>query len=170
MALVVKNLPANAGNIRDVGFIPRSGRYSGSGHINLLQHSCLENPMERGAWGVTVHRASRNQTWLNRLSALACMSNNIVYHFYYYLKSMSEFLIISNTRYWIKFLLFPCVIYCDDSVCHPGISQHGFCPESQQSNFVQRLVVLTFLIYHPGFFQSSRSSHIGHPNDLIVQY
>lgn len=54
----------------------------------------------------TVHRASRSQTWLNRLSTLACMSNNIVYHFYYYLKSMSEFLIISNARYWLSFFYF----------------------------------------------------------------
>ena len=44
---VVKNLPANVG---DVGSIPGSGRSSGGGHGNLLQYSCLENPMDRGAW------------------------------------------------------------------------------------------------------------------------
>ena len=49
VALVVKNLPASAGDARDSGFIPMSGRSPGGGHGNSLQHSCLENPMDRGA-------------------------------------------------------------------------------------------------------------------------
>ena len=53
--LVVKNLPANAGDIRDSGSIPGSGRFPGEGHGNPLQYSCLENPMDRGAWWATVH-------------------------------------------------------------------------------------------------------------------
>ena len=48
--LVVKNLPANAGDLRDTGSIPGSGRTPGERHGNPLQYSCLENPMERGAW------------------------------------------------------------------------------------------------------------------------
>ena len=48
-ALVVKNTPANAGDIRDEGSIPRSGRSPGGGHGNPLQYSYLENPMDRGA-------------------------------------------------------------------------------------------------------------------------
>ena len=47
---VVKNLPANAGDGRDVGSIPRSGRSPGEGNGNPLQYSCLENFMDRGAW------------------------------------------------------------------------------------------------------------------------
>ena len=50
MVLVVKNLPANAGDIRDVGLIPGSLRSPGGGHGNPLRYSCLENPMDRGAW------------------------------------------------------------------------------------------------------------------------
>ena len=50
MALVVKNMPASAGDIRDVGSIPGLGRSPGGGHGNLLQYSCLENPMDKGAW------------------------------------------------------------------------------------------------------------------------
>ena len=51
VALVVKNLPANAGDIRDTGLISGLGRSpGGGGHGNLLKYSCLENPMERGAW------------------------------------------------------------------------------------------------------------------------
>ena len=48
--LVVKNLPASAGNIREVGSIPGSGRSPGGGNGNPLQYFCLENPMDRGAW------------------------------------------------------------------------------------------------------------------------
>ena len=48
--LVVKNLPASAGDLRDAGLIPRSGRSSGGGHGNPLQYSCLENLMDREAW------------------------------------------------------------------------------------------------------------------------
>ena len=50
---VVKNLPANEGATGDVGFIPGSERSPGGGHGNLLQYSCLGNPMDRGAWGAT---------------------------------------------------------------------------------------------------------------------
>ena len=50
VALVVKNLPANAGDVRDAGSIPGLGRSSKEGHSNPLQYSCLENPMDRGAW------------------------------------------------------------------------------------------------------------------------
>ena len=52
--LVVKNLPASTGDIRDVGLIPGSGRSPGGGHGNPLQYSCLENPLDRGAWWATV--------------------------------------------------------------------------------------------------------------------
>jgi len=58
MALVVKNLPANAGDIRDSGLIP------GGGNSNPLQYSCLENPMDRGTWWTTLHRVAKNQTQL----------------------------------------------------------------------------------------------------------
>ena len=46
---MVKNLPANAGEVRDAGSVPRLGRSPGEGHGNPLQYSCLENPMDRGA-------------------------------------------------------------------------------------------------------------------------
>ena len=50
MALVVKNLSANAGDVREVGLIPGLGRCSGVGNGTLLQYSCLENSMDKGAW------------------------------------------------------------------------------------------------------------------------
>ena len=51
VALVVKNPPANTGDVRDMGLIPGLGRSPGGGHGNLLQYSCLKNPMDRGATG-----------------------------------------------------------------------------------------------------------------------
>ena len=57
--LVVKNLPANAEDVRDLGSIPGSGRFLGGGHGNPLQHSCLENHMDRGARQAIVHRVAK---------------------------------------------------------------------------------------------------------------
>ena len=62
MVLVAKNAPANAGDLRDMGLIPGLGRSPGGGHGNSLQFSCLENPMDRGAWRATVHRVA--QSWI----------------------------------------------------------------------------------------------------------
>ena len=68
MVLVVKNPPANAEDIRDEGSIPRSGRSPGEGNGNPLQYSCLENPMDRGAWWATIFRVSKSQTQLKQCS------------------------------------------------------------------------------------------------------
>ena len=70
LALVVKNTSANAGDVRDVSSIPRSGRSPGGGHGNPLQYSCLDSSMDRGAWRATVHRVAKNQTRLKCLSSL----------------------------------------------------------------------------------------------------
>ena len=64
MMLVVKNLPANAGEVRDTGLIPRLVRSPGGEHDNPFQYSCLENPMDRGAWWATVYGAAQGQTQL----------------------------------------------------------------------------------------------------------
>ena len=64
MALVVKNPPANAGDIRDTGSIPGSGKSPGEGNGNPLQYSCLENPMDRGAWWATAYNVVESWTRL----------------------------------------------------------------------------------------------------------
>ena len=61
---MVKNLPANAGDVRDAGLIPGSGRSPGRGHVNPLQYSCLGNPMDKGAWWVVVHRVAQSRKLL----------------------------------------------------------------------------------------------------------
>ena len=68
VALVVKNLPANAGDIRDGGSILGWGKSPRGGHGNPLQYSCLENPLDRKTWWATVQRVTKSQTWLNWLS------------------------------------------------------------------------------------------------------
>ena len=62
VAVVVKSLPASAGDVRDMGLILESGRSPGGGHGNPLQYSCLENPMDRGAWQAIVHRVTESDT------------------------------------------------------------------------------------------------------------
>ena len=62
--LVVKNLPTSAGDVRDAASIPGSGRSPEKGTGNPLQYSCLENPMDKGAWWTTVHSVGQSWTWL----------------------------------------------------------------------------------------------------------
>ena len=62
MALVIKNPPASARDIRDTRSVPKSGRSSGGRHGNPLQYSCLENPMDEGTWQATVQRVTKSWT------------------------------------------------------------------------------------------------------------
>ena len=65
---MVKNPPANGGYVRDTGLIPGLGRSPGGEKGTLLQDSCLENPMDRRAWRVTVHGVAKSQTQLRNLN------------------------------------------------------------------------------------------------------
>ena len=65
---MVKDPSTNAGDIRDTGSIPGSGRSRGGGHGKPLQYSCLENPMDRGAWQAPLHRVTQSRTQLKQLS------------------------------------------------------------------------------------------------------
>ena len=70
VVIVVKNPPANAGDVKVVSSIPRSRRSPGGGHGNPLQYFCLRNPMDRGDWWATVNRVTKSWTGLKRLSIL----------------------------------------------------------------------------------------------------
>ena len=59
---MVKNLAANAEDLRDLGSVSGLARFPGAGNGNLLQYSCLENPMDRGAWWAMVHRVTKTET------------------------------------------------------------------------------------------------------------
>ena len=64
VVLGIKNMTANAGDIREAGSVPGLGRSSGGGCVNPLQYPCLENPMDRGAWLDTVYRVTKSWTRL----------------------------------------------------------------------------------------------------------
>ena len=70
-----KESSCNAGGTGDMGSIPESGRSPGGGPGVPLQYSCLENPMERGAWRATVHRVTKSRTRLSNLSRHACRTS-----------------------------------------------------------------------------------------------
>ena len=96
--LVVKNWPTSAGDIRDAGSIPGPGRSPGGGPGNPLQCSCLENPMDRGAWRAADLRVAQSQTRLKRLSTHA---HSIPKGF------LSDFQIISNPWFKISWVMVP---------------------------------------------------------------
>ena len=66
---VIKNPPANARDTGDAGSIPGSGRSSGGGNGNPLQYSCLENPMDRGAWWATIRRVAKESDTTQQLNS-----------------------------------------------------------------------------------------------------
>ena len=70
MWLSSKESACNAGDTRDAGLIPGSGRSPGGRNGNPLQNSCRENPMDKGAWWATVHRVANSQTQLTQLSTI----------------------------------------------------------------------------------------------------
>ena len=76
MVLVVKNPPVNAGDVRDLGLIPGSGRSPGGGHGNPLQYSCLERRTEEPGWA-TIHRVAKSWTQLKQLSTHAHNSQSV---------------------------------------------------------------------------------------------
>ena len=84
--LLLKNLHAKSGDRRDLGLIPGWGRSSGGGHGNPFQYSCLENPMDSGAWWATVHGVTKSHTWLKWLSAhrpiSAVQQSDTILHIY----------------------------------------------------------------------------------------
>ena len=67
---MVKTPPANAGDIRNAGSNPGLGRSPGEGNGNPLQYSCLENPMDRGAWQATIHKITKSRTELKQLKEI----------------------------------------------------------------------------------------------------
>ena len=78
MGLEVRNLPASAGDTRESGSIPGSGRSLGGGHSNPLKYSCLENPMDRGACWVTVQGVAKSWTQLKQLSMHTCLAATVL--------------------------------------------------------------------------------------------
>ena len=76
---MIKNPPANAGDIRDVGSIPGSESFPGGGHGNPLQYSCIANSMNRGAWRAMVQRVAKSQTRLKQLKTHTHIHTCVLY-------------------------------------------------------------------------------------------
>ena len=96
---VVKNPPAKAGDARDMGSIPESGRFPGKGNDKPLQYSCLENSKDRGDWQATVHGVTKRQTWLRDWAHMHVISTLFSFSF----PSYGKFI------FWVIFLILPIV-------------------------------------------------------------
>ena len=103
--LVEKNLPASARNPRDMGSIPESGRSAGGGNGTPLQYSCLENPMDRGAWWAAVHRTITSQT---RLSHQAHIVTNVLFFFF---SCLAPVFYLGSAGINKGLSMFPCLMY-----------------------------------------------------------
>ena len=102
---MVKNPSANVGDIRDMNLIPGLGRSPGTGNGNPLQYSCLENPMDRGSWGVvgevggvgTVHRVTKTSTRLSMHAFTICIYHAFTIGIYHLERSMEEMSLPQST-------------------------------------------------------------------------
>ena len=83
---MVKNPPASAGDARDTGSIPGSGRSPEGGNGNPLQYSCLENPMNRGARWAAVHRVTKSQTQLSKSARINELARRNPFTMYVYIR------------------------------------------------------------------------------------
>ena len=99
---MVKNIPANVGDVRDTGLIPGLGRSPGGGHGNPLQFSCLENPMDRRAWQATVHRVAKSWMGLNRHACTTVTDESVSLSRFWVLGRQTEPLLSSKSLFSCK--------------------------------------------------------------------
>ena len=105
VALMVKNLPASARDVRDMGSILGSGRSPGGGHGNPLQYSYLEDPTDREAWWATVHRVTKSRTQLKQLSIEQDSTAHPFMDRSYYMSSLRD---IKFHKFCAFYLFGPC--------------------------------------------------------------
>ena len=155
VALVVKSPPAHAGNLRDAGSIPRLGRSPGEGNGNPLQYSCLENPMDRGAWWATIHGVTKGQAQLKRLSRHAStlpLINKTYLHYKYFTYMHTDFSVSTGLHSMHACSVaysFPAT--CDPMDCSPpGSSVHGI----SQTRLVEWIAISSsrWLVESTGYF------------------
>ena len=100
VALVVKNMPANAGDIRGVGLIPGSGRSPGRGHDNPLQYACLENPMDRSLVGYTPKGRKMVKLYYTDLTQAESVAKSLVHSYF----SKFTHLMFESNKIFFKYL------------------------------------------------------------------
>ena len=109
---MVKNLPANAGDVRDVSSIPRLGRCPGVGNGTPLQYSCLKNSLGRGTWWATVHGVAKSWTWLStHMRPLAQHLSKESQSFVKYKVESQGLLSVSCTDFWFSDQYTTCKIF-----------------------------------------------------------
>ena len=107
MVLVIKNPPATAGDARDTGSIPGSGRSPGGGHGNPVKYSCLENPIDKGVWWVTVHGITKSRTQLKACTQTHTDLNIVQAPFFKFSEQISIKILSSNQLYSNEKILLP---------------------------------------------------------------
>ena len=121
VASLVENLPASAGDARETGSIPGSGRPPGGGHGNPLQYSYLKYPMDRGAWRATVHRIIKS--WAQLSSLAHC--NNYIYKIYKLNIYICKFYFFVKMSRYFPLSVLTCL---RGSTCSPDFPAHPSTP------------------------------------------
>ena len=102
--LVVKNLPANAGDLRDMGLISGLGRSPAGGNGNRLQCSCLENPRDKGAWWAAIYGVTQSQTRLKQLSSSSSSMIPLPFTLLFWVRVYTPFLCFLSREYPLAFV------------------------------------------------------------------
>ena len=120
VVLAIKNLPANAGDVKDKGSIPEQGRSPGEGNGKPLQYSCIENPMDRGAYWAIVHRVTKSRTRLKQLHMHACTHTHTHTHI-----QREQFAQRSRRDFQLFLILVQALIICSllTGCPHPSATQ-----------------------------------------------
>ena len=100
---MVKNLPASTGDARDMGLIPVSGRSPGVGNGNPLQHSCLENSMDREAWQAAVHEATKSRTRLSTHAICSVSLAALIIVSIFYFSHSNSCVVVSHCGFNLHF-------------------------------------------------------------------
>ena len=128
LVLLVKNLLANARDVKDTGLIPGLGRSPGGGHGNPLQYSCLENLMDTGAWWATFHRDAQSQTRLKQLTHITRLG----YCEYCYYEHRG---VCISLNHQFSSVAQSCLTLCDSMDCSmPGLPIHHQLLEFTQTH------------------------------------
>ena len=144
LVLVVKNLHANAGDARDESSIPRLGRSPGGGHGDLLQYSCLENPMDEESGGLPSmgsHRIRHNWSNLTYMLEQTCQGIQIVQFTWFSVVShLTKFLSMEASDIKAAFMLFKVwIVLTEKRVCRKSCKQHLLLGDNMYISILKNL-------------------------------
>ena len=171
---MVKNLCANAGDIRDACWICGSGRSLGGGHVNSFQYSCLKNPIDRGAWWAIVHRVAKSWTWLKWLSRHACTHADLgsdILGQWFWASNLTTLTLTSSSANWgnINNLLhFRSVVRNQSIVVQ---SRHSVNSDGYYSKLYPTLPFSVFVVFAEQDFQIMQNFiYMMHPRSFLGMF